>query len=198
MIKRISENNSQNSQNRGEKQPNPLILALVLTGILAWEMYPALVHTSAANAGALKHSLAQLESQEEQTEEQTVQQVPAAAVSKKINYSGLALNSVTSEPGNLAESTRQNPPNQLPPTVAAAVRQDLSRSTGIAADKLKVTESSRQSWPNTCLGLGSSDEICGQMIVEGWRVVISDGRQTWVYRTNARGNILRLEKKVSD
>jgi hypothetical protein len=25
--------------------------------------------------------------------------------------------------------------------------------------------------------------------------VVSDGRQTWVYRTNARGNILRLEKK---
>ena len=194
MIKRISENNSQNSQNLNKKQPNPLILALVLTGILTWEMYPTLVHTAAANAGALKHSLAQLESQEEQT----VQQVPAAAVSKKINYSGLALNSVTSEAGNLAEGARQNPPNQLPPTVAAAVRQDLSRSTGIAADKLKVTESSRQSWPNTCLGLGSSDEICGQMIVEGWRVVVSDGRQTWVYRTNARGNMLRLEKKVSD
>ena len=193
MIKRISENNSQNSQNRGEKQPNPLILALVLTGILAWEMYPTLVNTAAANAGALKDSLAQLESQEEQT----VQEFPAAAASKKINYSGLALNSLTSEPGNLAESTRQNPPNQLPATVAAAVRQDLSRSTGIAADKLKVTESSRQSWPNTCLGLGSSDEICAQMIVEGWRVVVSDGRQTWVYRTNARGNILRLENKVS-
>jgi hypothetical protein len=194
MIKRISENNSQNSQNRGEKQPNPLILALVLTGILAWEMYPALVHTAAANAGALKLSIAQLESQEEQT----VQQFPAAAVSKKINYSGLALNSLASEPGNLAEGTRQNPPNQLPATVAAAVRQDLSRSTGTAADKLKVTESSRQSWPNTCLGLMTTDEICGQMIVEGWRVVVSNGRQTWVYRTNARGNILRLEKKVSD
>ena len=193
MIKRISENNSQNNQNRGEKQPNPLILALVLTGILAWEMYPALVHTAAANAGALKHSLAQLESQEPQT----ARQFPAAAVSPQISYSGLALNSLTSEPGNLAEGTRQNPPNQLPATVAAAVRQDLSRSASIAADKLKVTESSRQSWPNTCLGLGTTDEICGQMIVEGWRVVVSDGRQTWVYRTNARGNVLRLEKKVS-
>jgi hypothetical protein len=63
---------------------------------------------------------------------------------------------------------------------------------------LKVTESSRKSWPNTRLGLASPDEICGQMIVEGWRVVVSDGRQTWVYRTNTRGNILRLEKKVSD
>ncbi|MEG3843029.1 hypothetical protein [Microcoleus sp. herbarium14] len=194
MIKRISENNSQNSQNRGEKQPNPLILALVLTGTLTWEMYPALVHTAEANAGALKHSLAQLESQEEET----APQFPAVAVPKEINYSGLTLHSLTSEPGNLAEGTRQNLPNQLPATVAGAVRQDLSRQSGIAADKLKVTESSRQSWPNTCLGLATTDEICGQMIVEGWRVVVSDGRQTWVYRTNARGNILRLEKKVSD
>jgi hypothetical protein len=62
---------------------------------------------------------------------------------------------------------------------------------------LKVTESSRQSWSDTCLGLGKADEICGQMIVEGWRVVVSDGSQTWVYRTNARGNIWRLEKKAS-
>jgi hypothetical protein len=192
-MKPIWENNSQNNQNRGEKQPNPLILALVLTGILAWEIYPALIHTAAANAGALKQSLAQLENQGQQT----AQQFPPVGDQKKISYSGLVLNSLISEPGNLAEGTRQNPPNQLPATVAAALRQELSRSTGIAADKLKVTESSRKSWPNTCLGLAKSDEICGQMIVEGWRVVVSDGRQTWVYRTNARGNVLRLEKKVS-
>ncbi|WP_293145719.1 MULTISPECIES: hypothetical protein [unclassified Microcoleus] len=192
-MKPISENNSQNNQNRGEKQPNPLILALVLTGILAWEIYPALIHTAAANAGAIKQSLVQVENQDEQT----AQQFPAVGDQKKISYSGLVLNSLISEPGNLAEGARQNPPNQLPATVAAAVRQELSQLTGIAADKLKVTESSRQSWPNTCLGLAKSDEICGQMIVEGWRVVVSDGRQTWVYRTNARGNVLRLEKKVS-
>jgi hypothetical protein len=192
-MKQISKNNSQNNQNRDEKQPNPLILALVLTGIMAWEMYPVLRNTAAANAGALKYSLAQSESQQQQT----AQQFSSVAVPPKISYSVFALNSLTSEPENLAEGTRQNPPNQLPATVAAAVRRELSRSSGIAADKLKVTESSRQSWSNTCLGLATTDEICGQMIVEGWRVVVSDGSQTWVYRTNARGNILRLEKKVS-
>ncbi|MEP6516022.1 hypothetical protein [Microcoleus vaginatus] len=190
MMKRISKNKFQKNKNREQKQPNPVILALVLTGILVWEMYPALRHTAAANAGALKDSLAQLEKQQQQT----AQQFSSAAVPQNISYSVLALNTLISEPGNLAEATRQNPPNKLPETVAAAVRQELSDSTGIAADKLKVTESSRQSWPNTCLGLATADEICGQMIVEGWRVVVSDGRQTWVYRTNARGNILRLEK----
>ncbi|MGB3268152.1 MAG: hypothetical protein WBA89_29885 [Microcoleus sp.] len=185
MMKRISENNSQNNQNRARKQPNLFILAVVLTGMLAGEMYPAFVQTAEANAGVLKDSLAWLESQESTT------------VSQKISYSGLALNTLISSAGNLAESTRQNPPNQLPATVAAAVIQDLSRQTRIAADKLKVTESSRQSWPNTCLGLAKADEICGQMIVEGWRVAVSDGRQSWVYRSNSRGNVLRLDKKVS-
>ena len=191
-MKRISKNKFPKNKNRDQKQPNPVILALVLTGILVWEMYPALRHTAAANAGALKDSLAQLEKQQQQT----AQQFSSAAVPQNISYSVLGLNTLISEPGNLAEATRQNPPNKLPETVAAAVRQELSDSTGIAADKLKVTESSRQSWSDTCLGLGKADEICGQMIVEGWRVVVSDGSQSWVYRTNARGNIWRLEKKT--
>ncbi|MEG4089251.1 hypothetical protein [Microcoleus sp. Pol12B4] len=193
MMKRISINKFQQNKNRDQKQPNPVILALVLTGILVWEMYPALRHTAEAKAGALKSSIAELEKQPQQT----AQQFSSAAIPQKISYSLLALNTLISEPGNLAETTRQNPPNKLPATVEAAVRQELSDSTGIATDKLKVTESSGQSWPNTCLGLATADEICGQMIVEGWRVVVSDGRQTWVYRTNARGNILRLEKKLA-
>ncbi len=190
-MKPMSENNSQNNQNRNPKQPNPLILAVVLTAILAWEMYPALMHTAAANAGALKKSLAQWES----PQQQTAPQLPPAAVQKTIN-SRLAINSQAMVAGNfLAADTRQNPPNQLPATLAAAVRQDLSRQTGIAVSKLKVTESSRQSWPNSCLGLAQAEEVCAQMFVEGWRVVVSDGSQTWVYRTNTRGNVLRLEKK---
>ncbi|MEG4441266.1 hypothetical protein QUB47_00005 [Microcoleus sp. AT9_B5] len=189
-MKRISTNKIQQNKNRDQNQPNPVILALVLTGILAWEMYPALRHTAAANAGAIKDSLAQLES----PQQQTAQQFSSAAARPKISYSVFALNTLISEPGNLVEGTRQNPPEQLPASVAEAVRRELSDSTGIAADKLKVTESSGQSWPNSCLGLAKADEICGQMIVEGWRVVVSDGSKTWVYRTNAKGNVLRLEK----
>jgi hypothetical protein len=192
-MKPISENNSQNNQNKHQKQPNPLILAVAIAGILVWEMYPALIHTAAANAGALKHSLAQWES----PQQQTAPQLPPQALQKTIN-SRLAINTQASESGNfLAADTRQNPPSQLPATVAAAVRQELSRHSGIAASKLKVTESSRQSWPNSCLGLAQAEEICAQMFVEGWRVVLSDGSQTWVYRTNTRGNVLRLEKKAS-
>ena len=190
-MKRISDNNSQKSQNKSQKQPNPLILALVLTGILTLEMYPALIHTAAANAGALKHSLAKLDGQEMLS----VKKFPGARVLEKISYSRLGLNSINSEPGNLAQNTGKNATDELPAAVKAAVVGELSRLTDIPPARLKITASSPQSWPNTCLGLGSSDELCGQMIVEGWRVAVSDGRQTWVYRTDARGNILRLEPK---
>ena len=191
-MKRISKNNSQNSQNQGQKQPSPLVLALVLTGILVLEMYPVLIDTAAAHAGALKNSLTNLESQEQPR----VKQFLAALAIEKISYSEFALNNLTSQPDNLTQGSRQNPLNQLPASIVEAVRLDLSRQTGIAASRLQVIESSRQSWPNTCLGLPTTDELCGQMIVEGWRVVVSEGRQIWVYRTDAKGKIWRLEKKV--
>lgn len=191
-MKRISKNNSQNSQNQGQKQPSPLVLALVLTGIMVLEMYPVLIDTAAAHAGALKNSLTNLESQEQPR----VKQFLAALALEKISYSEFALNNLTSQPNNLTQGSRQNPLNQLPASIVEAVRLDLSRQTGIAASRLQVIASSRQSWPNTCLGLPTTDELCGQMIVEGWRVVVSEGRQIWVYRTDAKGKIWRLEKKI--
>ncbi|MGL5058331.1 MAG: hypothetical protein ACRC62_00010 [Microcoleus sp.] len=190
-MKRISQDNCQKSQNRVQKQPSPLILALLITGILACEMYPALIDTAAANAGALKDSIGHLES----SQPSKAQQSSSGLVLEKVSYAGLGSKNLTAGSDNLVQGTRQNPANQLPAAVAAAVRQDVSRQTGIAPGKLKVTESSSQSWPNSCLGLAKADEICGQVIVEGWRVVVSDGRQSWVYRTNAKGTVLRLEPK---
>ena len=109
MMKRISKNKFPQNKNRDQKQPNPVILALVLTGILVWEMYPALRQTAAANAGALKDSLAQLERQQQQT----AQQFSSAAVSPKISYSVLALNTLISEPGNLRRGYTPKSPEQI-------------------------------------------------------------------------------------
>ncbi len=104
---------------------------------------------------------------------------------------GLQVQLVNSQLHSQAE-----PPSQvssLPSAVAQAVRQDLS-TQGISANKLTITEVERQTWPDTCLGLAQPDEMCGQMLVEGWRVVLSNGRQTWVYRTDLQGQTLRLEQ----
>ena len=96
---------------------------------------------------------------------------------------------------DIAQTPNNPAPNRQPPQVANAVRQDLSRRTGISPGKLRITEFSRQSWPNGCLGLAEAEEICTQALVPGWRVVVSDGNKTWVYRTNNNGRVLRLESQ---
>jgi len=84
---------------------------------------------------------------------------------------------------------------RLPRPVANAVRQDLSRRVGIPPGQLRIIKYSRETWPDSCLGLPRPDEFCTQALVEGWRVVVSDGRQTWVYRTDSQGRNLRLENQ---
>ena len=82
---------------------------------------------------------------------------------------------------------------QLPDRVANAVLVDLSKQTTLSARQLQVTQYSRQTWSDGCLGLAKPGEICTQAVVEGWRVVVSDGQQNWVYRTDRNGRVLRLE-----
>lgn len=86
--------------------------------------------------------------------------------------------------------------NPLPRPVANAVLQELSRRVGIPVGKLTINNFSRETWPNGCLGLPQPDELCTQALVEGWRITLSNGRQTWVYRTDSQGRVLRLENQT--
>lgn len=85
--------------------------------------------------------------------------------------------------------------DNVPTVILEAVRQDLARRYKIAPNQLKLVQSSRQTWPDGCLGLAKPDEICTQALIEGWRVTISHQQRTWVYRTDGQGRILRLEPR---
>jgi hypothetical protein len=102
-------------------------------------------------------------------------------------------NSVESPQG--VASPKQSRNSQVPRSVVNAVRRDLSRTNRILPSKLSVVTSSPQTWPDTCLGLSKPGAVCGQMLVDGWRVVMSDGRQNWSYRTDSTGNTVRLESQ---
>lgn len=96
-----------------------------------------------------------------------------------------------------AQAQRPASENRLPPQVANAVRQDLSRKTSIAPGQLRITQSSRQTWPDGCLGLAEPDQLCTQALVEGWRVVVTYQDKTWVYRTNSSGSVVKLDTTAS-
>ena len=135
------------------KQPQQIISALVLTGILSLSTGLMLLQTATATSSKA---------------------FPEAADKSE---------------GNLISDRA----NQLPHSVANTVRRDLSRRVGIPVERLKITKSSRKTWPNGCLGLARPDEVCTLVLIEGWRITLSDGRSSWVYRTDLEGLVLRLE-----
>lgn len=80
----------------------------------------------------------------------------------------------------------------VPLAVSQAVRRDLSQKLGIPISQLKITASSPVNWPDTCLGMGAAGEVCGQMMVSGWRLVVGNH---WVYRTDDTGRKIVLENR---
>ncbi len=82
---------------------------------------------------------------------------------------------------------------QLPSHLAEAVIADLSQKTKVPSSQLQITQASPQTWSDGCLGLAQSDEFCTQILVEGWRIILSNGEQSWTYRTNGSGTVLRTE-----
>ncbi|WP_413161924.1 hypothetical protein ACL6C3_24395 [Capilliphycus salinus ALCB114379] len=228
---------------KGEKHPRPLILAFMLTGVLAIQAYPAFLKTVVESAGVLVSpssvSVASTSHAVSAQSDSSVPDQPINQIEQSADPIDKTENSVCqpSEACNRPEKpsiykvlpspvferhvhkktaktpvelqvklvnydlhSQAHPPEQvdsLPSGVAEAVRQELSQQTGVSPEKLTITDVERQTWPNTCLGLAQSDELCGQMLVEGWRVVVSNGRQSWVYRTDLNGRVIRLETNQS-
>ncbi|MGP0127771.1 MAG: hypothetical protein ACTMUB_00470 [cyanobacterium endosymbiont of Rhopalodia musculus] len=87
------------------------------------------------------------------------------------------------------------PQSKLPTTVIDAVRQKTSNLIGIETSILEIKVYEAKTWPDSCLGLARPDEFCTQALVEGWRVVVTNGSKTWVYRTNGDGREIRLESQ---
>jgi hypothetical protein len=94
--------------------------------------------------------------------------------------------SLTPSPTSLVQKS-------APPALLQATLQDLARRTKIPAKQIQVRSATPATWPDGCLGLARPDEICTQMMVSGWRIILGHGQQTWRYRTDQSGKNLRLE-----
>ncbi len=98
----------------------------------------------------------------------------------------------------LAPATR-NPANpapvsvRLPEPLAEAVRRESARQLKRSPQSLRITAFSRETWPDTCLGLKRND-VCTAVITPGWRLELTDGNQSWFYRTDDGGLAIRPER----
>ena len=68
--------------------------------------------------------------------------------------------------------------------------KDLSNRLGVAESDIAVGSTENVDFPNACLGAAMQGEMCAQMIMSGWRLLLRYKSQTYEYR-GAR-NQLRL------
>ncbi|MBE9032853.1 hypothetical protein IQ266_24255 [filamentous cyanobacterium LEGE 11480] len=101
--------------------------------------------------------------------------------------------SITPLPGLTPPPVPPRPLVPVPESVSQAVKQAVNQEFGAALASLQINQSTKQRWSNGCLNLARPDELCTQAIVPGYRIGMTDGVQTWFYRTDTTGQILRLE-----
>jgi hypothetical protein len=105
---------------------------------------------------------------------------------------GSEIASTANIPALSQPTNRPSAANQAPaPAVIRSIRQAVKQQFGVA--KIDVVSATEQHWPDGCLGLPQTEEVCTMEIVTGWRVEVSDKLQTWYYRTDRTGKTLRLE-----
>ena len=93
-----------------------------------------------------------------------------------------------------SSSVEEQDQESLSSNLGNLVLEDLSNQTKIPVKNLTIVAAKRETWSNGCLGLPKPNEFCTQMLVEGWRITIEDGKKTWVYRTDLSGKNIKLEQ----
>lgn len=77
------------------------------------------------------------------------------------------------------------------PPAAQAVQASLAERLGVDPSEVKIREITEMQWSDTCLGLGGPAEMCGQVIVPGFRIVVEAKGQQVVFRTDRDGSTIR-------
>jgi hypothetical protein len=77
--------------------------------------------------------------------------------------------------------------------VAGVVRQMLMQQLQADFDEIEIVEIEEMEWPDGCLGLPATNEMCILMITPGYRIVLEVDGDEYVYRTDQQGLVIRLE-----
>ena len=63
-------------------------------------------------------------------------------------------------------------------------RADLAKRLNIAEDEIEEKQVEEADFPDMALGAPVEEEMSGQMITQGLRIRLSDGKQSYEYRAN--------------
>ena len=116
----------------------------------------------------------------------------APSFSPKVTIVAQAVASPIPVTGQLARSAQK-----LPTTVSDAVLKEITKTSGLKREALKLVKAEAHTWSDGCLGLADPGMMCTQALVPGWQVTVKSKRLRWVYRTNDNGTIVKLDRSAS-
>ena len=89
-------------------------------------------------------------------------------------------------PSSPGESPNQ--PQPLPIVIGY-----LSHLIGISTGDIHVVSVEAVQWPDSCLGLAQSREVCAEVIVPGYQIILQVGNNTYEIHTDQTGENIRLK-----
>lgn len=99
---------------------------------------------------------------------------------------------------DIATSADNAPPgsiHNLPvPQAVAAVRAHAAEKAGVSEGVVIVLTAYEKDWSDSCLGLGGPAESCLAVITPGYEVTVQVKGKEQMYRVNADGSQIRLER----
>ena len=74
-------------------------------------------------------------------------------------------------------------------------REDLAQRFDAAVEDVTIVSVEDREWPDACLDvtyLDNPDEVCAQVITQGYRIALRYGANVIYYHTNLDGTVLRF------
>ncbi|PIP86799.1 hypothetical protein COV42_01000 [Candidatus Campbellbacteria bacterium CG11_big_fil_rev_8_21_14_0_20_44_21] len=105
----------------------------------------------------------------------------------------------TENTGNAEESSPLTTGTDEEAVINKVKEVAVSGREGLASvDDAKFISIERNSWPDACLGIETEvDEVCAQVVTEGYRVVLRLGGAEFVYHTDITGDSIRFKESIS-
>lgn len=69
----------------------------------------------------------------------------------------------------------------------------VAAETGIPSHEVSLVSSAPVEWPDACLGIPNSDELCAQVITPGYRVVLNTLDKQYELHTDRAGQNIRMK-----
>jgi len=135
---------------------------------------------------------------------------------RSARYLGLAVVLLLASCGGMPEPpagsapTPSLPPEALPtptpawPPEAQALLDravaDLAGRLGVPPAQVEVVRVERAAWPDGCLGCAAPGQMCTDVVIPGFRILLRAGGQEYEYRSDDRDRVLlcRPETRIGD